>query len=128
MMQAEAEAQRALTRMADTRAECKEQHKVMTAELEAMQNSVKSSLRAATQQNTVQAAKVDVMGFRLKEMKDPFLQGVLRMEVQMTDLNYQMHSLSTAPCAVQKMVSKPRTLNPPHPAAKWCLCEPHTHQ
>ena len=35
-MQAEAEAQRALARLADTSAECNEQHKVMTAELEAL--------------------------------------------------------------------------------------------
>ena len=35
LFQAEAEAQRALARLADTRAECNEQHKVMTAELEA---------------------------------------------------------------------------------------------
>ena len=59
MLQAEAEAQRALARLADTRAECNEQHKVMTAELEALQDSVKGSLRSATQQTTVQAAKVD---------------------------------------------------------------------
>ena len=36
MLQAEAEAQRALARLADTRADCNEQHKVMTAEMEAM--------------------------------------------------------------------------------------------
>ena len=41
MLQAEAEAKRALARLADTRVECNEQHKVMVAELEAMQNSVK---------------------------------------------------------------------------------------
>ena len=40
MLQAEAEAQRALASLADTRAECNEQHKVMTAELEAMKDSV----------------------------------------------------------------------------------------
>ena len=62
MLQAEAEAQRALARLADTRAECNEQHQAMTAELEAMQDSVKRSLRDATQPTTVQAAKVDVMG------------------------------------------------------------------
>ena len=48
MLEAEAEAQRALTRLADTRAECNEQHQAITAELEAMQTSVKESLRAAT--------------------------------------------------------------------------------
>ena len=48
MLQAEAEAQRALARLADTRAECNEQYKVMTAELEALQDSVKGSLRSAT--------------------------------------------------------------------------------
>ena len=89
---AEAEAQRALARLADTRAECNEQHKVIVAELEAMQNSVKSSLRAANQQNTVQSAKVDAMGYRLEEMKDLFLQRELRMEVQMGELNTQMHA------------------------------------
>ena len=70
MLQAEDEAQRALARLADTRAECNEQHKVMTAELEAMQDSVKCSLRSATQQTTAQAAKVDAMGHRLNEMED----------------------------------------------------------
>ena len=43
MLQAEAEAQRALARLADARAECNEQHKVMTAELEALQDSVKGA-------------------------------------------------------------------------------------
>ena len=89
---AEAEAQRALARLADTRAECNEQQKVIVAELEAMQNSVKSSPRAANQQNTVQSAKVDAMGYRLEEMKDLFLQRELRMEVQMGELNTQMHA------------------------------------
>ena len=41
LLQAEAEAQRALARLADSRAECNEHHKVMAAELEAMQSSVK---------------------------------------------------------------------------------------
>ena len=39
MLQAEAEAQRASARLADTRVECNEQNKVITAELEAMQDS-----------------------------------------------------------------------------------------
>ena len=81
MLQTEAEAQRALASLADTCAECNEQHKVMTAELEAMQDSVKCSLRDATQQTTVQAAKVDAMGYRLEEMKELLLQRELRMEV-----------------------------------------------
>ena len=37
MLQAEERAERALLRLADTRAECNEQHNVITAELEAMQ-------------------------------------------------------------------------------------------
>ena len=101
MLQAEDEAQRALACLAHTRPECNEQHKVMAAELEAMQNSVKSSMRAANQQNTVQSAKVDAMGYRLEEMKDLFLQRELRMEVQMVELNTQMHALSTASQAVR---------------------------
>ena len=96
MLKAEAEAQRALTRLADTRAECNEQHQAITAELEAMQTSVKESLRAATQQTTVQAAKVDALGYRLEEMKDMLIQHELRMEVQMAELNNQMHTLSAA--------------------------------
>ena len=66
ILQAEAEAQRALARLAETRAECNEQHKVMAAEMEAMQNSVKSSVRSANQQNTVESAKVDAMGYRME--------------------------------------------------------------
>ena len=96
MLKAEAEAQRALTRLADTRAECNEQHQAITAELEAMQTSVKESLRAATQQTTVQAAKVDALGYRLEEMKDMLIQRELRMEVQMAELKNQMHTLSAA--------------------------------
>ena len=100
MLQAEAEARRALARLLDTRAECNEQHKIMAAELEAMQNSMKSSLRAANQQNTEQPAKVDAMGYRLEQMKDLFLQRELRMEVQIAELTNQMHTLSTATCPV----------------------------
>ena len=62
ILQAEPEAQRALARVADTRVDCNEQHKVMAAELEATQNSMKSSPWAANQQNTVQSAKVDDKG------------------------------------------------------------------
>ena len=54
MLQAETEAQRALARLADTRAECNEQHKVMTAEIKALQDFVKGSLRSATQQCKLQ--------------------------------------------------------------------------
>ena len=96
MLHAEAEAQRALARLADTRAECNEQHKVVAPELEAMQNSVKSSLRAANQQITVQSAKVDAKGYCLEEMRNLFLQRELRMEVQMAELNTQMHTMSTS--------------------------------
>ena len=94
MLQAEAEAQRALARLADTRAECNEQHKVMTAELEALQDSVKGSLRSATQQTTVQAAKVDAMGYRLEEMKDLFLQRELRVEARLAELSDQIRTQS----------------------------------
>ena len=96
MLQAEAEAQRAFARLADTRAESNEQHNAMTAELEAMQSSVKESLRATNQQHTVQFAKVDAMGYRLEALKDIFLQRDFRMEVQTGELNTKMHTLSTA--------------------------------
>ena len=112
MLQAEAEAQQALTRLADTRAECNEQHKVMTAELEAMQDSVKCSLRAATQQTTVQAAKVDDMGYRLEELKDLFLQRELRMEVQMAELSNQMHTLRAASRAVAPETEQANVVEP----------------
>ena len=96
MLQAEAEAQRALARLADTRAECNEQHKVMTAELEALQDSVKGSLRSATQQTTVQAAKVDAIGYGLEEMKDLFLQRELRVEARLAELSDQIRTQSGA--------------------------------
>ena len=96
MLQPEAEAQRALTRLADTRAECNEQHKVLTAELEALQDSVKGSLRSVTQQTTVQAAKVDAMGYRLEEMKDLFLQRELCVEARLAELSDQIRTQSGA--------------------------------
>ena len=92
----EAEAKLALAWLADTRAECSEQHKIMTAELEAMQCSVKENFRANNQQQTMQSAKVDAMRYRLEEMKDLILQHKLRMEVQMAELNTRMHTLSAA--------------------------------
>ena len=84
----------------------------MTAELEAMQDSVKCSLRAATQQTTVQAAKVDAMGYRLEEMKDLLLQRELRMEVQMAELSNQLHSLGAAPRAVPSTTEQTRMAEP----------------
>ena len=107
MLQAETEAQRALARLADTRAKCNEQHKVMTAELKALQDSVKSSLRSATQQTTVQAAKVDAMGYRLEETKDLFLQRKLRVEARLAELSDQIGTQSGA-------VSHTRTLEKEH--------------
>ena len=112
MLQAEAEAKRALARLADTRAECNEQHQAITSELKALQNSVKSSLRAASQLTTVQAAKVDAMGYRLEEMKDLFLQRELRLEVQMAELNNQMYALSAASRPVASAGEQPKTTEP----------------
>ena len=112
MLQAEAEAQRALARLADTRVECNEQHKVMTAELEASQNSVKCSLRTATQQTTVQAAKVDAMGCRLGEMKELLLQRELRIEVQMAELSNQMRTLGAASHAMAPEVEQAKVVEP----------------
>ena len=117
MLQAEAEAQPAFARLEDTRAECNEQHKAMTAELEAMQSSVKENLRATNQQHTVQSAKVDAMGYRLEAMKDIFLQRELRMEVQTGELNTKMHTLSTAPMAA----TNSEQMNMQRPVVRWCL-------
>ena len=113
-LKAEAEAQRALTRLDDTRAECNEQHQDITAEMEAMQTSVKESLRAATQQTTVQAAKDDALGYRLEEMKDMLIQRELRMEVQMAEPNNQMHSLSAASRMTARADKQPKV--------RQCLC------
>ena len=57
MLTGEAEEQRALARLAYIRAKYNEQNEVITAELEAMQSSVKENLRAYNQQQTVQSAK-----------------------------------------------------------------------
>ena len=110
MLQAETEARRALARLADTRAECNEQHNVMTAELEALQDFVKGSLRSATQQTTVQAAKVDAMGYLLEEMKDLFLQRELRVEARLAELSDQIRTQSGAPTSV----SHTRTVETEH--------------
>ena len=57
MLKAEAEAHGALTRLADTGAECNEHLKVITAELAVMQSSVKDCLRANNQQELVQTVQ-----------------------------------------------------------------------
>ena len=84
----------------------------MTAELEALQVSVISSNRSATQQTTVQAAKVDAMGYRLDEMKDLLLQREPCMEVRLAELSDQMRTLSAsshagAPEVEQAEVAEP---------------------
>ena len=84
----------------------------MTAELEAMQDSVKCSLRAATQQTTVQAAKEDAMGYRLEETKDLFLQRELRMEVQTAELSNQMLTLGAASRAVAPKNDQAKVVEP----------------
>ena len=96
MLNAEAEAKRALARLADTRAECNEQHQAITTELEAMQKVMQDGLRNNSQQQTVQAARVDAMGHRLEEMKELLLQRELRMEVQVAEWNTQIQALSAA--------------------------------
>ena len=77
-----------------------------------MQDSVKGSPRSASQQTTVQAAKLDAMGYRLEEMKDLFLQRELRVEAGLAELGDQMRTLSAAshagtPEVEQAEVSKP---------------------
>ena len=39
-----------------------------------MQSSLKESLRATNQQQTLQSVKMDAVGYRLEEMKDLFFQ------------------------------------------------------
>ena len=92
-----------------------------------MRNSVRSSLRAANQRNTVQSAKLDVMGYHLEEMKDLFLQRELHMEVQMAEVENKMHTWALRPAQFM-MVSRPKPVNPPHPAARWYPGAPPTHQ
>ena len=86
VLEAETVAKRQLPRLAETRAVCGEQHRAVALEIEAVQCSVKDSRRATNQQQTVQSAKVDAMGYRLHEMKWLLLQRELRMEVQVTEL------------------------------------------
>ena len=66
MLEADAEAKRGLARLVDTHAECSEQHKGIAAEIETVKFSVKRSLQASSQQQTVQSIKVDAMGYRLQ--------------------------------------------------------------
>ena len=89
MLDAEAEARRALTRLVHTCAECSEHQMVITAGIEAVKCSVKESLRFSDQQQTLQSSKVNATRYRLGE-KDSFFQRELRMEVQMAELNTQM--------------------------------------
>ena len=84
----------------------------MTAKLEVIQNSLKRSLRSATQQTTVQAAKVDAMGYRLEEMKYLLLQRELRMEVQMAELSYPMGTLGAASHAVAPEIEQTTVVKP----------------
>ena len=112
MLQAEVEAQRALARLADTRAECNGQHNVMTAELEAMQDSEQCSLRRATHQTTVQGANVDVMSYRLNEMKDLLLQRELRIEVRLAELSDQMRTLGAVSQAVTPEAEQAEVVEP----------------
>ena len=84
----------------------------MTAKLEVIQNSLKRSLRSATQQTTVQAAKVDAKGYRLEEMKYLLLQRELRMEVQMAELSYPMGTLGAASHAVAPEIEQTTVVEP----------------
>ena len=88
MLEDAAEASRALARLADTRAECYEQRKAIATEVEAVQCSMRDTLRASSQQQTLHSAKVDAMEYRLEEMKEILLLlRELSMEVQMAELN-----------------------------------------
>ena len=62
----------------------------------------------------MQAAKIDALGYRLEEMKDMPNQRELRMEVQMAELNNQMHTLSAASCTMAPADKQPQ--------AGQCLC------
>ena len=94
-VEAEAEAKRAFARLGDTRAECGEQHRAIAAEIEAVQGSVKESLRASCQQHTVESAKMDAMCYRLEETKDLLLQRKLRTETKMAELHAQIDTWSS---------------------------------
>ena len=100
----------------------------MTAELEAMQDSVKRSLRSAAQQTTVQAAKVDAMGYRLEEMKDLFLQRELRMEVQMAELSNQVRTLGARSHAVAPEAEQTTVVEPVASTSKMVPMRSPTHQ
>ena len=73
---------------------------------------MKCSLKSATQQTTVQAAKVDAMGHRLNEMKDLLLQRELRIEVRLAELSDQMRTLGAVSHAVAPEVEQAEVAEP----------------
>ena len=96
---AQAEMQRALAGVANTRAECNEQHQAITDNLAAVQKSVQEGLQASDQVRTAQnfqSVRVEAMGHRLGEMSDLLLQRESRMETQIYDLNNQMNAVLNA--------------------------------
>ena len=52
------------------------------------------------------------MGYRLEEMKDPFLQRDLRMEVKIAELSNQMHTLDAASRAVAPETEQAKVVEP----------------
>ena len=98
----------------------------MNAELEALQDSVKGSLRSATQQTTVQAAKIDAMCYRLEEMKDLFLQRELRVQARLDELSDQKRTqrgaashtrtLETEHAETAESIASTSKMMPPNPS------------
>ena len=111
LLDAQAEAQRALAGIASTRAECNEQHHAIVKNIRTMQTTMREGLHISDQLRTdqnVQGARVDALGHRMGEMNDLLMARELRVENQINDLSNQVHTVLDAINVMRRERSLPR--------------------
>ena len=111
LLDAQAETHRALAGLANTRAECNEQHRAIVENIMTMQTTVREGLQVSDQLRTAQNvpnARVDALGHRTGEMNDMLMARELRVETQINDLSNQMHTVLNAINIMRRERSLPR--------------------
>ena len=112
VLEAQAETQCAFAGLANTRAECNEQHQAITNSIVDVRQSVQQGLQISDQLRTTQnqqGVRVEAMGHRLGEINDLLLQRELRVETQIYDLSNQMNSVLHAIDVLRREQSLPRS-------------------
>ena len=81
-----------MTKLAESKAECSREHHTNTTEIEAVQEELRRTTERKRQNQEMQVAKMDAMGYKIAEITDLLAQRESRMEAQMRNMCRQIQT------------------------------------